>query len=98
MHHLTQLVGDQLINLGDAGIDVGRQVLGHHHGAAQHFLDELANDVLGAGMLGVGLGDLALGNDVVQQADAVSNCAGLRLELCAHGLTPGLAELERPTS
>ena len=88
VQHLAELGRDQLIDFGNAGVDVGRQVVGHHHGAVQHFLDQLANDVLGAGVLGVGLGHLAAGDDVVQQAEGVDHFTGLGLQLGAHGITP----------
>ena len=88
MQHLAELSGDQLINLCNARIDVGRQVVGDNHSAIEHFLDQLTNDVFRTRVLAVGLGNLTAGHDIVQQADALEHSTGLGLQLCTHHITP----------
>ncbi len=93
VHHGAQLRRDQAVQLGHAGIERRRQVVRHHHGAVQHFLDQLADDVLGTRVFGVGLGNTALLDDLVEQAGIgngrrLRGDCGLRLRHPDHPSVP----------
>ncbi|MNK89250.1 hypothetical protein D3C87_1092530 [compost metagenome] len=67
VHDLVHLLGEHRVDLGDARIEHGDQVLARRHFAFQDLVDQLADQVAGAGALGLGAGHAALRNDAVEQ-------------------------------
>ncbi|KAG0943082.1 hypothetical protein G6F31_014776 [Rhizopus arrhizus] len=68
VHDRAELLGNDPVDLGDACVKGQVEVVGDHHGTVEDFLRQGGDDVLGAIMLGLGLGDLALLDDLVEQA------------------------------
>ncbi len=67
VHDFVHLLGEHRIDLGDARVEHGNQVLARRHLAFKYLGHQFADQIAGAGALGFGACNAAFGNDAVEQ-------------------------------
>jgi len=67
VHDFAELGGDQAVDFRHARVQRRRQAGRHQHRAVEHLRHQFRDQVARARMLGAGLGDAALLDDLVQQ-------------------------------
>ena len=69
VHDSIELGADQLVELGDAGVDGGHGVLPHGHALIQDLRDQLTNEIPCVGLLRFLAGHAPFLHDALQQAE-----------------------------